>query len=75
MDAILTDMARHAIVLTPVSAGLSDRAPDACDQFLWDLPGSRADLVLMTGDKLLLQNQAMRQRIILPQVFVALFFH
>ena len=62
---ILTDMARHAIVLTPVSAGLSAKAPGAGDQFLWDLLATRDDLVLLTGDKLLLKDKAMQQRVIL----------
>ena len=75
VDVILTDMARHAIVLTPVSAGVSARAPDAGDQFLWDLLATRDDLVLVTGDKLLLKDEAMQQRVILPQAFVAQFLH
>lgn len=74
IDAILTDMARHTIVLTPAGAGVSTKAPDAGDQFLWNLLGSRADLVLVTGDKLLLKDEAMQQRVILPQVVVAHFF-
>ena len=49
--------------------------PDAGDQFLWDLLATRDDLVLVTGDKLLLQDQAMQQRVILPQAFVVRFLH
>jgi uncharacterized protein len=75
VDAILTDMARHAIVLTPVSAEENPKAPDAGDQFLWDLLAARADLVLVTGDKLLLQDEAMQQRVILPTEFVGQFLH
>lgn len=75
VDTILTDMARHAIVLTPVSAEGNPKAPDTGDQFLWDLLVARADLVLVTGDKLLLQDLAMQERVILPQVFVAQFLH
>lgn len=75
VDAILTDMVRHAIVLAPVSAELNPKAPDAGDQFLWDLLVARADLVLVTGDKLLLQDEAMQQRVILPQAFVGQFLH
>lgn len=75
VDAILTDMVRHAIVLTPVSAEGNPKAPDAGDQFLWDLLAARADLVLVTGDKLLLQDEAMQQRVILPQAFVGQFLH
>lgn len=75
VDAILTDMVRHAIVLTPVSADLNPKAPDAGDQFLWDLLATRADLVLVTGDKLLLLDEAMQQRVIFPQAFVAQFLN
>ncbi len=39
------------------------------------LLATRADLVLVTGDKLRLQDQAMQQRIILPQAFVAQMLH
>lgn len=74
IDTILTDLARHAIVLTPVSTA-GPRAPEPGDQFLWDLLATRTDLVLVTGDKLLLQDEAMRQRVILPQTFVAQLQH
>ena len=75
IDIILVDIARHAIVLTPVSTAATPQAPDPGDQFLWDLLASRADLVLVTGDKLLLQNEAMQQRVILPQTFVTQLRH
>jgi putative PIN family toxin of toxin-antitoxin system len=70
IDVILVDIARHAIVLAPVRTAATPLAPDPGDQFLWDLLASRADLVLVTGDKLLLQDEAMQQRVILPQTFV-----
>ena len=75
VDAILTDIARHAIVLAPANSEMNPKAPDAGDQFLWDLLASRADLILVTGDKLLLQDLAMQERVILPQVFVGRFLH
>lgn len=75
VDAILVDIARHAIVLAPTSADTGLRAPDAGDQFLWDLLATRVDLVLVSGDKLLLQDEAMQARVILPQVFVAQLMH
>jgi putative PIN family toxin of toxin-antitoxin system len=71
IDTILADMARHAIVLNPVQNAATPLAPDAGDQFLWDLLVSRADLLLVSGDKLLLQNQAMSPRVITPQAFIA----
>ena len=69
IDLILMDIARHGIVLTPVWTAQTPLAPDPGDQFLWDLLATRADLVLVTGDKLLLQDEAMQQRVILPQTF------
>ncbi|MEO7401418.1 MAG: PIN domain-containing protein [Polaromonas sp.] len=75
VDAILTDLARHAIVLAPVSPALAPLAPGAGDQFLWDLLAVRSDLMLVTGDKLLPQAEAMQQRVILPQALVAQLQH
>ncbi len=75
IDSILTDMARHAIVLTPANTGAVSFSPDAGDQFLWDLLATRADLVLVTGDKLLLQDELMQHRILSAQAFVAQWQH
>ncbi len=71
IDIVLTDIARHAVVLNPVRTGATPVAPDPGDQFLWDLLTTRADLVLVAGDKLLLHDEAMQQRVIVPQTFVA----
>ena len=71
IDVILLELARHAIVLAPQAPV----APDPGDQFLWNLLATRADLVLVTGDKLLLQNELMQPRVILPQTFVAQLQH
>lgn len=70
VEAILTDLVQHAIVLNvpPLAA---PPAPDPGDQLLWDLLAVRADLLLVTGDKLLLQDSGMRGRVIAPQVFVS----
>jgi putative PIN family toxin of toxin-antitoxin system len=68
VEAILTDLAQHAIVLAPVGA---PPAPDPGDQLLWELLAAKADLVLVTGDKLLLRDAGMRGRVISPQAFVA----
>jgi uncharacterized protein len=67
VEAILTDIAQHAIVIDP---GPADAAPDPGDQLLWDLLNARTDLVLVTGDKLLLANVAMRGRVVSPREFV-----
>ena len=68
VDAILTDFAQHAIVLTPAAA---PPAPDPGDQLLWELLVAKATLLLVTGDKLLLKDLGMRGRVISPQEFVA----
>lgn len=75
IDAILTDIARHAIVMTPMNLVTTPFAPDSGDQFLWDLLATRPDLVLVTGDKLLRQDEAMQPRVILPQTFIAQLQH
>ncbi len=76
VDIILTDIARHAIVLTLSNdAKVTSSAPDPGDQFLWNLLHARADLVLVTGDKLLLADVAMQQRVISPQAFIAQLTH
>ncbi len=68
VDAILTDIAQHAILLAPVAA---PPAPDAGDQLLWELLSARADLRLVTGDKLLLRDPGMHGRVLTPQAFVS----
>lgn len=72
VDAVLTDMVRHAIVLVPVRGQSGTPvAPDPGDQLLWDLLAARPDLVLVTGDKLLLQDKGMQPRVLSPQEFFA----
>ena len=68
MDRLVSNLARHATLLTPVSA---PPAPDPGDQMLWELLSVRADLMLVTSDKRLLRDARMRGRIISPQVFLA----
>ena len=75
IDSILTDIVRHAIVLTPLNRAAAPLAPDAGDQFLWALLAIRPDLMLVTGDKLLLQDEAMRPRVVSPQTFIAQLQH
>lgn len=68
IESVLTDIAQHAIMLTPVAA---PPAPDPGDQLLWELLAARADVLLVTGDKLLLRDAGMRGRVISPLAFVA----
>ena len=64
VDEVLTDLARHAIVLPVAPQMDKSLAPDPGDQFLWNLLASRDDLVLVTGDKLLLQAGPLKERVI-----------
>ena len=47
-------------------------APDPGDQMLWELLAARADAVLVSSDKLLLRDRAMRGRVVTPDVWLAL---
>lgn len=71
IDAVLVDLAQHAIVLGPVLAPVPTRsAPDPGDQHLWELLALRDDLVLVTGDKRLQRDRSMGSRILAPAAFV-----
>ena len=68
VETLLTDIAQHAIVLAPVA---TMPAPDPGDQLLWELLAAKSDLLLVTGDKLLLRHAGMRGRALSPSEFVA----
>lgn len=70
LDTILLELARHAIVLAPDPIDSTPKPPDPGDQFLWDLLGSRADLYLVTGDKLLQQDPWLQRRVVTPLQFI-----
>jgi len=70
VEALLTDIAQHAIVLVPMALPAAPPAPDPGDQLLWDLLAARADLLLVTGDKALLADRGMRSRVVTPLSFV-----
>jgi predicted nucleic acid-binding protein len=67
IDTVLIGLAQHAIVLAPVA---TRPAPDPGDQLLWELLAARTDLLLVTGDKALLQDGGVRGRVLSPQKFV-----
>ena len=67
VETLLTDIAQHAIVMTP---GVGPPAPDSGDQLLWNLLAARADLVLVTGDQALQGDAAMRARVMSPRAFI-----
>ena len=66
VEVVLTDLAQHAIVLTPVAA---PPAPDPGDQLLWELLATKDDVWLVTGDKLLLRDAGMQGRVMSPAEF------
>jgi len=68
IETLLTTVAQHAIVLEPATAV---PAPDPGDQLLWDLLAARPDLILVTGDKRLIQDPGMSGRVITPSAFLA----
>jgi len=68
VETLLTDIARHAIVLTPVA---TSPEPDPGDQLLGELLAAKSDLLLVTGDKLLVQDAGMQARVVSPQTLVA----
>jgi putative PIN family toxin of toxin-antitoxin system len=68
IETVLTAIAQHAIVLQPANA---PAAPDAGDQLLWDLLAARSDLLLVTGDKRLVQDRGMAGRVFTPAEFLA----
>ena len=68
VEAVLTDLAQHAIVLAPAAA---PPAPDPGDQLLWELLAAKTSLMLVTGDKVLLKDLGMHGRVISPHELVA----
>lgn len=67
VEILLTDIALHAIVLSPVPG---PPAPDPGDQVLWDLLAARSDLILITGDKRLQRDAGMQGRVLSPREFI-----
>jgi predicted nucleic acid-binding protein len=68
LEALLGRLEAGAELVEAVAAAA---APDPGDQMLWELLAARADAVLVTSDKLLLRNRAMRGRIMTPVAFLA----
>ena len=75
VDQILTDLALHAIVSPAPPQMDKFVAADPGDQFLWNLLASRDDLVLVTGDQLLLQVGQLQGRVISAADFVVELQH
>lgn len=67
VETLVVQLAQHAIVLQPVA---TMPAPDPGDQHLWELLAVRDDLILITGDKRLLQSD-LCARVFTPQQFLS----
>jgi putative PIN family toxin of toxin-antitoxin system len=70
LRALMARIEAIAEIVQPVASRPS--APDPGDQMLWELLAARADLLLVTGDKRLLRDRAMRGRVITPEAWLAL---
>jgi len=68
IETLLTQLAKHALVLWPLAA---PPAPDPGDQLLQDLLAVRAGIVLVTGDKRLMKDMGMKSPVVLPAVLLA----
>jgi len=70
VDVVLKGFARHVIVMKLPFTTALPLAADRCDQFSWNLLATPADMLVVTGEKLLQFDATMRQRVISPQTFV-----
>jgi len=70
IDTVLTELVANAIWREPA---FGTGAPDPGDDHLWALLSSQADSVLVTGDKLLLENSPDKSSVISARHFVDLF--
>ena len=69
LDALVARLEQGAQLVATAPAAA---APDPGDQMLWELLAARADAVLVTSDRLLLRDRAMRGRIMTPEAWLAL---
>ena len=67
VDAILTEIVTHAVWREPDEGG---RAPDPGDDHLWALLATHPGSVLVTGDRLLLENPPERASVVSPRGFM-----
>ena len=70
-EALAALVGRLASGAELVETGDAAAAPDPGDQMLWALLAARADAVLVTSDKQLLRDRAMRGRVVTPEAFLA----
>jgi len=68
VDVILEELALNGAHRTPRSS--PERSPDPGDQHLWDLLACEPAAVLVTGDRLLLENPPPTVRVLSPREFL-----
>ncbi len=71
IDEVLKELGTFATWLEP---GPAVSAPDPNDQHLWDLLASSPAAVLVTGDKLLIENPLEGRQVLLPWDFWKMLF-
>lgn len=71
VDAVLTDIVANAVWREPVAAP-AQGAPDPADDHLWALLACEPEAMLVTGDKLLIDNPPEGRRVISPLACVTL---
>ncbi len=72
IDTVLTELVTNAIWREPAS---TTNAPDPGDDHLWALLSSQADSLLVTGDKLLLENSPSKSSVISARHYADLFLN
>ena len=70
INRLLADLVANAMWRDPV---VSEDSPDAGDNHLWALLASHPQALLVTGDRLLLENPPSRASVISPRRFVDTF--
>ncbi len=67
IDILLTEIVANSIWREPASA---HQAPDSGDNHLWRLLASQSESILVTGDKLLLNNPSSAHPTVSPRKYV-----
>ena len=74
VDQIIIELTANAIWRDPPAA-TKHQPPDPCDSHLWDLLASEPSAILITGDRLLMENPRPQSSIISPATWVKTFRH
>ncbi len=72
LDRLLTDLVANAVWREPAGEPVG-AAPDAGDNHLWALLASYSEALLVTGDRLLLEEPPIDASVIPPRQFVETF--